>query len=154
MRRLRHLSLCAVLALAATGCTGDSALPEPTGKGTVRAINAAKGSPSINFLIDERPLESVVYKTASQGRQWDDFEYNFNFEAVLVLHEAAEVGHIRCRKPGVWPEQRSVFHQRNLRRNSNESKPPAKKNGAESARGRKPRSPSRPYSQRGARTTL
>ena len=74
-----------ILALfALQACTGDSSLPTPTGKGTIRAINTIEGSPQIGFLIEERQLENVAYKNASAAQRFDDFEYNFNFE-VFVL---------------------------------------------------------------------
>ncbi|MDJ0910333.1 MAG: hypothetical protein QNI99_14135 [Woeseiaceae bacterium] len=73
--------ITALFALQA--CTSDSSLPNPTGKGTVRAINAIEGSPSITFLIEERSLESISFKAASTAQQFDDFEYNFNFDVFI-----------------------------------------------------------------------
>lgn len=84
MRRMRYLAGLAAVVMAVAGCTGESALPEATGKGTIRAINAAKGSPQVAFLIEERALDAIPYKSESAGRRWDDFEYNFNFEATLA----------------------------------------------------------------------
>lgn len=84
MRRLRRLAGLAAIVIAIAGCAGESALPQATGKGTIRAINAAKGSPTVAFLIEERALDAMAYKSESPGRQWDDFEYNFNFEATLA----------------------------------------------------------------------
>lgn len=84
MRCRLHLAGLAAIVMTVVGCAGESALPEATGKGTIRAINAAKGSPAVRFLIEERALDSIPYKSESAGRQWDDFEYNFNFEATLA----------------------------------------------------------------------
>lgn len=72
--------LASVAALLVTACTGDSSLPEPTGKGTVRAINAIPGSPELSFLIEERLLGGVTYRNSSAPTDYDDFSYNFNFE--------------------------------------------------------------------------
>ena len=84
---MRRLAL--ILALfALQACTGETSLPDPTGKGTIRAINGIEGSPNISFLIEERQIESIDYKNASAAQRFDDFDYNFNFE-VSVLGEAS-----------------------------------------------------------------
>jgi len=80
MRRILLLLACAG-ALMLAGCTGDSALPNPTGKGSVRAINAIPASPGVNFLIEERSIGTVGYKSSTAPGLWDDFEYIFNFQA-------------------------------------------------------------------------
>lgn len=73
--------LIAIVAIAGVAaCTTESQLPVPTGKGTVRAINAIPTSPEIGFLIEERTLEGVAYKDSSAPKAWDDLEYTFNFE--------------------------------------------------------------------------
>ena len=77
MRRLT--GLIAFLALLAA-CTGDSNRPVPTGKGTVRAINAIPTAPDIGFFIEERNLGPLRYQEGSQAQRWDDFDYIFNFE--------------------------------------------------------------------------
>ncbi len=84
MTHMRYLAGLAAILMTLAGCAGETALPEATGKGTVRAINAIKGSPAVRFLIEERALDAVSYKSESAGRQWDDFEYNFNFDATLA----------------------------------------------------------------------
>jgi hypothetical protein len=81
------LLLACLGALSLAACTGDSALPSPTGKGAIRAINAIKGSPDISFLIEERGLASMGYSQSSTPTNYDDFEYNFNFN-VRVAGEA------------------------------------------------------------------
>lgn len=78
MKRKIYLLAC-LTALFATACTSESALPDPTGKGSVRAINAIPGSPSINFRIEERTLANLAYQESSAPAQYDDFEYVFNF---------------------------------------------------------------------------
>jgi len=82
MRRFFLLTGC-LSALLITACTDGSALPDPTGKGSVRAINAISTSPSISFLIEERSIGDVDYKMASSKALYDDFEYTFNFEAFV-----------------------------------------------------------------------
>ena len=77
------LSIIAALMLA-VGCSSDSSLPNPTGKGSVRALNAVSGSPDIRFLVEERFQAGIGYKEASTGRRWDDFEYRFNFEVSFL----------------------------------------------------------------------
>jgi len=83
MRRFFLLTGC-LGALLITACTDGSAFPEPTGKGSIRAINAIGTSPTITFLIEERAIGSMAYKTASSKADFDDFEYTFNFEARLT----------------------------------------------------------------------
>ena len=73
----------AVALLALAACTSESGFPSPSGKGTVRAFNAIKGSPSISFKIEERTIESLLYKGASTGSRWDDFQYTFNFDTLI-----------------------------------------------------------------------
>lgn len=85
-RFIRAAAAVALLALAA--CTSDSNFPDPTGKGTVRAFNAIKGSPSVLFKIEERTIETLSYKGSSAGARWDDFQYNFNFDT-LIFGESA-----------------------------------------------------------------
>ncbi len=75
--------LLCLAALLAAGCAEDSALPNPTGKGLIRAINAIPASPAVSFRIEERQLDTLAYKAASPGSRYDDFDYNFNFDAVL-----------------------------------------------------------------------
>lgn len=81
-RLVRTIAVFAILAMAA--CTSESGFPNPSGKGTVRAFNAIKGSPSISFKIEERTIESLLYKGASPGSRWDDFQYTFNFDTFIL----------------------------------------------------------------------
>ena len=70
-----------VFALAA--CSGESQFPEPTGKGTFRAINAISTSPAISFRLEEvtgSQIERAAYREVTASLRYDDFEYNFNFE--------------------------------------------------------------------------
>lgn len=80
-RFIRAAAAVALLAMAA--CTSESNFPDPTGKGTVRAFNAIKGAPSISFKIEERTIESLLYKGASPATRWDDFQYTFNFDTFI-----------------------------------------------------------------------
>ena len=83
MKRYLLAALC-VGAMALAGCAKDSDLPEPTGEGTIRAINAIPASPNIGFLIEERLVAPVSYKSASQSTTWDDLDYTFNFEVLFA----------------------------------------------------------------------
>ena len=76
MRKL----LAIIAATAIVGCGTESSLPEASGDGVVRMINAIPTSPEIGFLIEERPLDSVAYKSNSSPERWDDLTYTFNFE--------------------------------------------------------------------------
>ena len=70
--------------LAVTACTGESNLPVPTGKSTIRAINTITASPLVSFLIEERVLGNLSYKGASVGARFDDLEYTFNFDVLFL----------------------------------------------------------------------
>lgn len=86
-RLLCTLAAAASLALAA--CTSESNFPDPSGKGTVRAVNAIPGSPSVTFRIEERTIESFSYKGSTAGTRWDDFQYVFNFDTFILGDEDA-----------------------------------------------------------------
>ena len=79
MRRI-FVFLACIGALSLAGCTSESALPNPTGKGVVRAIHAIPGATSVTFRIEERTLGNINYGQASPPATYDDFEYNFNFD--------------------------------------------------------------------------
>lgn len=79
MKRTFAFLACAS-ALFLAGCTSESSLPNPTGKGTLRAIHAMPGDPEVIFRIEERSLGTVEYKESSSPATYDDFEYNFNFD--------------------------------------------------------------------------
>ncbi|MGI9232207.1 MAG: DUF4397 domain-containing protein [Woeseiaceae bacterium] len=74
------LTLIVSVVLLVAGCGSDSSLPEATGKGTIRAINAIPTSPQISFLIEERAIGSVDYQGATAPDDYDDLSYTFNFE--------------------------------------------------------------------------
>ncbi len=81
-RYLLAALLAAAIALA--GCAKDSDLPNPSGEGAIRAINAIPASPNITFLIEERVISQVTYKNSTASSTWDDLDYTFNFEATLA----------------------------------------------------------------------
>ena len=83
MRRFLLLSGC-LAALLISACTSGSKFPDPTGKGSIQAINAISTSPTISFFIEERSLGNLDFKAASTKTQFDDFEYTFNFDALLA----------------------------------------------------------------------
>ena len=72
--------LACMAALTLTACTSESKLPEASGKGGVRGINAMLGSPAVTFRIEERSLGTLPYKDSSAPALYDNFEYNFNFD--------------------------------------------------------------------------
>jgi len=73
------LTLACTSALLLAAC-GDSSFPNPTGKGSIRAINAMPDSPEVSFLIEEVVLGRLSYQSASAPFDYDNFSYNFNFE--------------------------------------------------------------------------
>ena len=81
---MRHWLPFVGMLLLAVGCTGDSAFPTATGKGTVRVINAIEASPSIIYSIEEAFQQRLRYKEATTGRRWDDFLYTFNFDVAFL----------------------------------------------------------------------
>jgi len=80
MKRL--ILVFALMAVAA--CTSESNLPNPTGKGTIRAINAMAGSPAVGFRIEERLIGSAAFQNVTGATRWDDFSFIFNFEASFL----------------------------------------------------------------------
>ena len=80
----RVLGIAALFGAALlTGCGGDSTLPEATGKGRIRAINAIETAPNIDFLIEERLVGSAAFKDSTNASEFDDLDYTFNFEVLL-----------------------------------------------------------------------
>ena len=86
---MKRLVLVFALLAFVAACTSDSNLPNPTGKGTIRALNAIIGSPDIAFRIEETFLGRISYKGSTNGDRYDDFEYTFNFEVTIVGDSAA-----------------------------------------------------------------
>ncbi len=74
------LAFTLAVTLLATACSSGSNLPEATGKGSIRAINAVPASPEIAFLIEERALGSAAYQNGTTFARYDDLSYTFNFE--------------------------------------------------------------------------
>lgn len=77
---MKRTLLAIVAMVAIAGCGSDSSLPVASGKGSVRMINSIPTSPEIGFLIEERILDGVAYKSNSTPQDWDDLTYTFNFE--------------------------------------------------------------------------
>ena len=73
-----------LLTLLTAACGGDPSLPEATGKGSIRAINAIPMSSNIYFLIEEDRLSTLVYQGASSPEPYDDLNYTFNFEVLFA----------------------------------------------------------------------
>ncbi len=79
----RTLSVSAIAVAILSGCS-ETALQEATGKGSINAINAMPASPTIAFLIEERALGSIGYKSSIGAQPFDDLSYNFNFDYILL----------------------------------------------------------------------
>ncbi len=88
---MTRILLAMITAAAVAGCGGESALPEATGDGVIRMINAIPTSPEIGFLIEERALGSIAYKSNSSPERWDDLTYTFNFEISRPLVENTRI---------------------------------------------------------------
>lgn len=82
MKRYLITALLAA-AMVAGGCAKESDLPNPTGKGAIRAINAIPTSPNISFLIEERLISQVSFKAPTSTSTWDDLDYTFNFNVLF-----------------------------------------------------------------------
>ncbi len=82
MRTTLSISI-AFVALAVAGCS-SSERDEATGKGSIRALNAAVNSPEIAFLLEERPLNSVQFKQGTAPTEFDDLAYIANFEYRII----------------------------------------------------------------------
>lgn len=88
MNRIK-IGLLAVIAFLVSACNPQPDLPEPSGKASVRAINAIPASSAVNFSIEERGLGSIPYKGASTTARYDDFEYTFNFDVLFFGESTA-----------------------------------------------------------------
>ncbi len=77
----RFVALLGTLAVvtAVSGCS-ESAREVATGKGSIRGINAIVTAPEISFLIEERNLGNVNFRSSSGFNSFDDLSYNFNFD--------------------------------------------------------------------------
>lgn len=84
LMRLKYSALPLVFALLITACDSGSSLPEATGKGSIRAINAIVSAPEVSFLIEERSLGTVDFRQATSPEDYDDLTYKFNFEAFFA----------------------------------------------------------------------
>ena len=85
--KLIALSLC-VVALILGACDTESTLPAATGKASIRAINAIPSSGEVNFLIEERSLGAISYKSSSSTVRYDDLDYTFNFDVFYAGEES------------------------------------------------------------------
>ncbi len=86
MKRIVLLLACAS-ALFLAACGGETKLPNPTGKGSIRAINAIPGSPEYAFKIEERTIGGVSYKNSTAPADYDDLDYVFNFDVRFLGDE-------------------------------------------------------------------
>jgi hypothetical protein len=78
--------------LALFGCSDTQRL-EATGKSAIRGINALVDSPELTFLIEERGIGGVAFKSVQGFAKYDDLTYNFNFDVLLTGDtEATRIG--------------------------------------------------------------
>lgn len=85
MRRTLRALIYSALALAALGgCDLESSLPEATGKGAINALNAMPASPAVAFLIEQRALGNLTYKSTIGDQSFDDLTYTFRFEVLFA----------------------------------------------------------------------
>ncbi|MAD92139.1 MAG: hypothetical protein CMQ54_05380 [Gammaproteobacteria bacterium] len=68
------------LVLGACGESDDGTFVNPTGKGTIRMINAIKAAPDINLLIERKILAGANFRSSTNLYEYDDLDYQFNFE--------------------------------------------------------------------------
>tara|TARA_R110000787_G_scaffold38998_21_gene97949 strand:- start:31704 stop:32435 length:732 start_codon:yes stop_codon:yes gene_type:complete len=78
--RISCVLAIASLFLAACGSSHNDTV---TGKGSIRAINAAPDIGVASFLIEELPLGSLDFKEISGTAGYDDLQYDFNFDLFL-----------------------------------------------------------------------
>ena len=83
------VGLLAITAFFISACNPEPNLPEPSGKASVRAINAIPASPAVNFSIEERGINSIAYKASSGTSRYDDFNYTFNFDVLFFGESSA-----------------------------------------------------------------
>ncbi|MBU2675439.1 MAG: DUF4397 domain-containing protein [Gammaproteobacteria bacterium] len=83
MKRTSILLACAT-ALLLGACGSDSSLPVPTGKASIRAINAMPSSNQFSFLIEERSIGTAAYAAATSIARYDDLEYTFNIDVLFA----------------------------------------------------------------------
>jgi len=82
--RIMRTAAAALAMLALVACSGKTGLPEATGKGSIRALNAISTSPTFLWRIEERSLGTLDFKSWSSRQPYDDLEYTFNFEVLLA----------------------------------------------------------------------
>jgi hypothetical protein len=72
----------AALAALALGACTETNLPEASGKGNLRGINAIISAPDVLFLVEERALGGIGYKGGTSTR-FDNLSYNVNFDVLF-----------------------------------------------------------------------
>jgi len=81
---IRRLIYCVALILTiavSSGCA-ESSREVATGKGSIRGINAIVDAPEVFFIIEERLLDAISFKQATNLNEYDDLSYNFNFDLI------------------------------------------------------------------------
>ncbi len=78
--------LLTLLSAALYGCT-ETRFEDATGKIQLRGINGIVESADVVFLIEERALEQLAYKSATGRQEFDNLSYNFNFDLLIPLED-------------------------------------------------------------------
>ncbi|MDX1405955.1 MAG: DUF4397 domain-containing protein [Woeseiaceae bacterium] len=80
-----RLTLAAATCVVALGGCTESARPQATGKSNIRGVNALSDTPALNFLIEERTLDTIDFRGSTGFIAFDDLSYNFNFDYLPPL---------------------------------------------------------------------
>jgi hypothetical protein len=83
MTNFARLSWILALSCALLACT-ESSRETASGRGNIRGVNAIVDVLDTNFLIEERSLGVLTYKSASPARRFDDLHYLFNFDIAIT----------------------------------------------------------------------
>lgn len=77
-------ALAAAALLATIACT-ETRFEEATGDGQIRGINGIANADDAIFLIEERELTQLEFKSVSAPQEFDDLSYNFSFDLPIPL---------------------------------------------------------------------
>jgi len=85
--RQTTFTLILVSVLAVSGCS-ESNLPDATGEGSIRAINAIKTAPEVSFLIEETQIGTPDFRQITPPSDYDDLVYDFSFDVLFLGDDA------------------------------------------------------------------
>ena len=81
---LSRAAVTAAAVLAVTACT-ETRFEEATGDGQIRGVAGIANADDAIFLIEERELTQLAFKSVSAPQEFDDLSYNFNFDLPIPL---------------------------------------------------------------------